>query len=146
MLTEWPVVELLLLAIWIAISIGFWRGRPSEGGNEPDANERQLGATVIISQMTGILTASSIIIAGTAAFAAILGTQPPANTAAHLRWAAAHAVAALVVAIWVMSALPTRVPTKNVLRSKWVAIFCAVSLFFALVAGVRFVLGIWSFV
>ncbi|WP_048646594.1 hypothetical protein [Nitratireductor soli] len=141
-----PIIEFVLFIAWWFVTAAQWRGLPVEGPDELSLDERQLGATVIISEMTGILTACSIIITGIAAFAAILGSQPPAETAPHLGWAALYAVVALFLALWVMSALPARVTRKNVLRSKSVATICAIALYLSLIAGVRFVFGIWSFV
>ncbi|PLT97191.1 hypothetical protein BMJ29_04460 [Sinorhizobium medicae] len=140
---NWPLVEFAIAIIWFCSLGGAWKGQPKEGGAVSDPGERELGATVILSELNGILTGCSIIIAGIGAFVAIV-QQPNCIdpiTASHLGWAAIYAGLALVSSLYTMATLPTRVASRNVLHSKGVAFMCAAALLSALLAAGRFMVG-----
>ena len=139
---NWPLLEAVASIIWFQAMGSAWRQQPAEGPPVTDSAERELGATVILSELNGILTGCSIIIAGIGAFVAIM--QPSSInpiTASHLGWASIYAGLALGLSLYTMATLPTRVTSRNVLRSKGVALMCATALFFALLAAIRFMFG-----
>lgn len=141
LLVAYPIAELVLLLIAITSVASHWRGLPAEKA-EDSVNERQLAASVITAQLSGIITASSIIIVGVGGFAALLSGRLAGNLAAHIMWAAIFAVAGMAVALYSMATLPPRVEKHNVAYSKGVAILSATALFLALLAGVRLILAI----
>jgi uncharacterized membrane protein len=123
-----------LISVWLP-----WRGR----GTVPkdDVAERALGSSIILAQLNGIVTGTSIIIVGIGAFA-VLVKQANGVQIYDAFYAALWAVVALGIALYTMSTLPTRALSRNFVRDKWVSIFCAMSLFFSLAAGVRFLLAV----
>jgi hypothetical protein len=137
---QYPIVDLLVAALWIGHVVYLWRGIASQ--TEKDVAERELGAMVIGSQLNGVVTGSSIIIAGIGAFAALSDELvPPYNW--HAAYAAMWAVLSLGAALYTMGTLPTRTKTENFVQSRGVAIACTIALFFCLAAGVRFFLAVW---
>jgi hypothetical protein len=110
--------------------------------DSPD--ERSLGATVIMGQLNAVITGVSIVLAGIGAFIALGKTQivDPANF--HLLYATVWAVVALGTALLTHGMLPVRTPDTNFVKDKSVAVLSSASLFFALAAGVRFVLAVRS--
>lgn len=137
-LTTWPIIEVIVGVFWFGSVLSSWSAIPN--ADKEDVAERSLGATVILAQLGGIVTGTSIIIAGLGAFVA-LATDVP-GVAGHLRLAAVFAVLALAVALYTLAALPTRTPSINFVRSKPLALLCAMSLYFVLVAAIRFGLAV----
>ncbi|WP_442579599.1 hypothetical protein ACSBOB_29600 [Mesorhizobium sp. ASY16-5R] len=138
-LARWPIVETAVAFVWLGSVWYAWRGVPTP--TVPDAaEERNLGATVILAQLNGVITGCSIIIAGVGAFIA-LNTSGLGAAAPHVEWASIWAVLALGAALYALATLPTRTPTINFVRSKEVAILSATALLFALYAGARFMLA-----
>lgn len=134
-----PVIDLALAFAWL-ISVWLpWRGIQKQPPD--DVAERALGATVILGQLNGIVTGTSIIIVGVGAFAVLVKDVNGAQAYDAL-YAALWAVIALGIALYTMSTLPTRAGSENFVKAKGVAIFSAMSLFFSLAAGVRFLLAV----
>ncbi|HWK68598.1 MAG TPA: hypothetical protein VNS34_27045 [Rhizobiaceae bacterium] len=135
---SWPLIEAFLLAFWLKSILAAWRNADST--KEDDVEERHLGADVILAQLNGVITGSSIIVAGIGAFLAISeGVSPPASW--NFRWAACYSILGMALAMYTLGTLPSRAPTQNFVRSKAVAVLCSIALFFALVGGGRFAMG-----
>lgn len=94
-----------------------------------------------MAQLNGIVTGTTIIIIGVGAFAALVKDVNGAQ-AYDAFYAAMWAVIALGIALYTLSTLPTRASSENFVKAKWVAVFSAMSLFFSLAAGVRFLLAV----
>ncbi|MER8793981.1 hypothetical protein NKH75_07200 [Mesorhizobium sp. M0984] len=138
-----PVLDIGVLLIWLLWLNWHWIGYKIDGTKE-DAEERALGAAVIMGQLSSIITGSSVILAGIGAFVA-LATAPIAESAKyHVFYAACWAVAALVVAIYTMGILPAHALKTNFVRLRGIAFLCSMSLFCCLAAGVRFLLAVWG--
>jgi hypothetical protein len=139
-LTRIPIIDLALALAW-GISVWMpWRG-PQSGVNTDDVEERTLGAQVILAQLNGLVTGTTIIIIGVGAFAVLVKDVNGAQ-AYDAFYAAMWAVIALGIALYTLSTLPTRASSENFVKAKWVAIFSAMSLFFSLASGVRFLLAV----
>jgi hypothetical protein len=143
LLVNWPFIDLILAAVWIFLVWLPWRHDSASKVIEDKTDERLLGATVILAQLNGIITGTSIIIVGIGAFA-VLVKEHSGPQSYHTLYAAIWAVVALGTALYTMSTLPTRAPTQNFVRAKWVAILTAMALFFSLAAGVRFLFAVSS--
>ena len=142
MLVRFPIIDLALAVTWL-ISVWLpWRGVRRRAPPDEVA-ERALGASIILAQLNGIVTGTSIIIVGIGAFA-VLVKQANSTQSYHATYAAMWAVTALGIALYTMSTLPTRAPSENLIRAKGIAVFCAMSLFFSLAAGVRFLLAVYG--
>jgi hypothetical protein len=145
MIVSWlsflPIIDLLAAAYWFRTVMKEWKDVDPRL-EEKDVNERSLGATVIMGQLNAVITGSSIIIAGIAAFVALgkTGIVYPQNF--HLFYASVWAVFALVLAQYAMGTLPTRTRKQNFVSSSGVALLCAMALFFSLFAGIRLLFGI----
>ncbi|MCZ8546311.1 hypothetical protein OOJ09_19150 [Mesorhizobium qingshengii] len=134
----WPVLEAIALIIWLRSLLAAWQNMGSTASDCLD--ERQLGAEVILAQLNGVITGSSIIVAGVGAFVAInKGVLPPASR--HFELAAIFSIVGMGLAMYTLGTLPSRTPSENFVRSKPVAILCSTALFFALVGGIRFACG-----
>ena len=138
--THWPIIEAAVGAFWIGSVLWAWSFTVSPPLDEP-IQERGLGATVILGQLNGIVTGTSIIIAGLGAFVA-LSSGDRATVAPHIKLAFVFSVLALFLALYTMATLPTRTPRINFVRSKEVAVLCATSLYLVLVAAIRFATGV----
>ncbi|BAV51274.1 Putative uncharacterized protein [Mesorhizobium loti] len=136
-----PVPDIGLLIVWLLWLNWHWIGYKLNE-TEEDAEERSLGATVIMGQLGSIITGSSVILAGIGAFVALAKT-PIAETAKyHVFYAAFWAVLALAASIYTMGILPAHAPKTNFVRLRGIAFLSSMSLFFCLAAGVRFLLAV----
>jgi hypothetical protein len=142
-LAVWPAVEIIGGIFWVGSVLAAWRSQPRPPTNET-VEERELGATVILGQLNGIVTGTSIIIAGLGAFVA-LSSGDRALVTPHVRYAAIYSALALFVALYTMSTLPTRAPRINFVRDRAVAVLCASALYLVLVAAARFAVGMWVY-
>jgi hypothetical protein len=142
-ITVWPVIEALLGIFWVGSVLWAWRGQISPPLDEK-VDERTLGATVILGQLNGIITGTSIIMAGLAAFIA-LSFGERTTVAPHIKLTAIYAVLALSLALYTMAILPTRTLRVNFVRSKDVALFCSTALYLVLIAAVRFGVGVYLY-
>lgn len=143
LITTWPIIEGLLGFFWLGSVVWAWRAQISPPLDE-DVDERALGATVILGQLNGIVTGTSIIMAGLAAFIA-LSSGDRTCVAPHIRLTAIFAVLALSLALYTMAILPTRTLRVNFVRSRDVAIFCSTALYLVLIATARFGIGIYLY-
>ena len=142
-LTRSPIIDLALALAW-GISVWMpWRGIQSRVSTD-DVGERTLGAQVILAQLNEIVTGTTIIIIGVGAFAVLVKDVNRAQADAHISYAVTWAVVALGIALYTMSTLATRTSSENFVKAKWVAIFSAMSLFFCLAAGVRFLFAVYA--
>lgn len=139
-----PTIDLIVAALWLMSVAAAWWNYPKRKEKDEVA-ERALGAAIIGGQLNGVITGSSIIMAGIVAFVALGSAKliPPGSF--HIFWAAVWAVTALGFALYTLSILPSRAPTENVVRSSGVATLSAMALFFSMAAGVRFVLAVSAF-
>ena len=136
-LVRFPVVEVILGAFWLGSVFSAWAGAPTVQQTD-DVAERTLGATVVMGQLSAVITGSSIILAGVGAFAALSSHDSHLPQPWHLWWAVVWAVLALCNAAYTMATLPTRTLRRNFVRDRGVAICCATALFFCLASGARF--------
>ncbi|AZN97183.1 hypothetical protein EJ066_07710 [Mesorhizobium sp. M9A.F.Ca.ET.002.03.1.2] len=132
-----------IAAIWLLISLNYWVGYKLENKLEaPD--ERALGASVIMGQLSSVITGSSVILAGIGAFVALENRPIDGPEKYHILYAAVWAVVALGLAIFTMGILPPHAPKTNFVRLRSIGILCSISLFFCLAAGVRFLFAVAS--
>ena len=137
-----PIIDLALALAW-GISVWLPRRGTSRGGNTDTVEERTLGAQVILAQLNGIVTGTTIIIIGVGALAVLVNKKDVNGAQAYdAFYAAMWAVIALGISLYTLSTLPTRASSENFVKAKWVAIFSAMSLFFSLASGVRFLLAV----
>jgi hypothetical protein len=147
-LSHWPLIDVPLGLWWIWSTAKTWKDSTKppkskeKGFDINSAEERGLGATVILGQLNAVITGVSIILAGIGAFIALGKTeiQDPANY--HLLFATCWAVIAMAAALYTHGTLPHRTPDSNFVNVKSVAILCSAALFFSLAAGVRFVFAV----
>lgn len=137
-----PVLDLTIGAVVVYLTHLFWSGSGVQGTGE-GVDERQLAATVILGQLSGIITASTVVLAGIGAMAALGATGLPAAARAHLFWAATWILLSLVAALWAMGTLPPQVNRVNVAKSHITALFTFGAFYLFIVACVRLGLGIW---
>lgn len=142
-LLAFPWIDVALLLLWVGSTYRSWRGY-TEGHIVDDVDERALGASVISSQLSAVITGVSVILAGVGAFVALESSPIQPEEARHLFLSALWCVCGLAVALYTMATLPTRTLKQNFVRSKPVAILCAMALFFSLAAGARFVTAVYS--
>ncbi|TIT82968.1 MAG: hypothetical protein E5V33_07750 [Mesorhizobium sp.] len=138
-----PVIDLSIATFFIYATHASWRSvRPFE--NEKDTDERTLGATVILAQLGAVITGSSIILAGIAAFVALAGATIGELDKFHILYAAVWAVFAMALSLFTMSTLPHRTPTQNFVKSHGVAVLCSAALYFCLASSARFLVAVGS--
>ena len=94
-----------------------------------------------MAQLNGIVTGTTIIIIGVGAFAVLVKDVNGAQ-AYDAFYAAMWAVIALGIALYTLIPLPTRASSENFVKAKGIAILSAMSLFFSLAAGVRFLFAV----
>src|SRR5215470_17437878 len=104
-----PVVEVVVVVILLRSLCHSWARVPTDQQSD-NVDERTLGATVIMGQLSAVITGSSIILAGIGAFAALKSGELHFPQSWHLFWAVTWAVLALAVAIYTMGILPARAP------------------------------------
>lgn len=148
MLMSWfsvlPIIDTLFAGFYLWTLMKAWENvKPSL--EKDDIDERSLGASVIMGQLNAVITGSSIIIAGIAAFVALGKSGIGSPQDYHLLYAAIWAVSALGLAQYTMGVLPHRTPKQSFVKSKDVAILSGMALFFSLLAGFRLLFGIGSF-
>lgn len=136
-----PIIDVALSAFWFWSIDVAWSHISPESADREEVDERSLGATVITTQLNGVITGASILIAGVAAFVALKGSLPE-FAAYDALWSAVWAVVALGIALYTLGILPARTPTENFVRSREVALFCGMALFFCLASGARFALAV----
>jgi hypothetical protein len=138
-----PYFDLGVGLIWLLISQLTWIGYvPKQESDHTD--ERALGASVIMGQLSAIITGSSVILAGIGAFVALETEDIVSPQNYHLTYAASWAVVSMGLALFTMGALPTNAPKHNFVRLRGIAILCSMGLFFTLAAGARFLFAVWS--
>ena len=114
-----PIVDLALALVW-GISVWVpWRGI-RRGVNTDTVEERTLGAQVILAQLNGIVTGTTIIIIGVGAFAVLVDKKDVNGAQAYdAFYAAMWAVIALGISLYTLSTLPTRASSENFVKAKW---------------------------
>lgn len=138
-----PLIDICAAVIWLLISLRTWIGYVAK--TEPECTgERALGASVILGQLSAVITGSSVILAGIGAFVALETEEITSPQNYHLAFAATWAVLSMGLALFTMSALPTNTPKTNFVRLRGIAILCSVALYFTLAAGARFLWAVWS--
>jgi hypothetical protein len=142
-LSALPIVDLVFAVVYFWSVHQAW-SEYTPSTKEIPVDERALGATVIMGQLSSVITGASIIIAGIAAFAALGQDAQSFPQKYHLFYAATWAVLGLSIALYTTGTLPTRAPNQNFVTSKGIAYLCSASLFFSLLAGVRLLFGIAS--
>jgi hypothetical protein len=142
-LAYYPVLDLGAAVFWgwaVRASWQGWSGTPTEKSTP----ERQLGATVILAELNGVIIGASVIMVGVGAFVAINTNELSSVDSGRVSflYAAIAAVIALGVALYTMAILPTRTRRDNLVKSSSVALLTAMALFFVLDAGTRFVIAV----
>jgi hypothetical protein len=142
-LVRFPVVEGVVAAILLLSLRSAWARAPTVQQHDC-VEERSLGATVIMGQLSAIITGSSIILTGIGAFVALKSDVLQLPLSQHLFYAVTWAVVALGIAIYTMGVLPPRTPRRNFVRDRTVAFCCSLALFFCLASAVRFLVAVWG--
>ena len=138
-----PVIDLAAATSFIYATHASWRSIPAFK-NEKDTDERSLGATVILAQLGAVITGSSIILAGIAAFVALAGTTIGDLDKFYILYAAIWAVFAMAISLFTMATLPHLTPTQNFVKSHRVAVLCSAALYFCLASSARFLFAVGS--
>lgn len=140
-LANFPYWDVGAAVIWLLLVHCHWISYVSPTGTE-SVEERALGASFISSQLSAVITGSSVILAGLGAFIAIKDQSMDSSLKYSLFLSALWAVIALAIALYAFGVLPHHAPKTNVVRVREVAVLCSAALFFSLAAGFRFVWGV----
>src|SRR5439155_9863517 len=127
--------------VFLWISHHFWSS--AQPSVREGRDERQLSATVILGQITGTITAATVVLAGIGVVATLGATQLPPPARTHLLWAALWILLSLIVAVWALGLLPSRVPNENLARSRETAMVVLTSLYLFVVSACRLGLALW---
>ncbi|TIT76585.1 MAG: hypothetical protein E5W57_18470 [Mesorhizobium sp.] len=138
-----PVIDLSIATYFVYSTHAAWRSAPPFE-NEEKTDERSLGAMVILAQLGAVITGSSIILAGIAAFVALAGAAIGEFEKFYILYAAIWAVFAMAISLFTMSTLPHRTTTQNFVKSHGVAILCSAALYFCLASSARFLFAVGS--
>ena len=132
-----PVIELVAAVSALVLYLVIWRRDPSK---EEPLGERELGANVIIGQLTGVITAGAVIFGLLGAFTVLALDKPITSDAikTHLYYAILWSSLSLVVAVYNLGVVPSYVTKYNVVRKKSISIVAMLSLTFFLFSVVRF--------
>lgn len=141
MSSDLPGLDIGIAAIWLLISCWHWIGYKASNVAE-STEERALGASVILGQLSAVITGSSVILAGIGAFVALSDNHGDAVSKNHIFYAALWAVVALGLAIFTIGILPAHAAKTNFIRLRGIALLCSMSLFFCLAAAARFLLAV----
>lgn len=138
----YPIVELVLLLGWGLAIRSPWKQWVGDA-SELKVEERALSATVILSELNAIITASSVLIAGIATFVALIANSNAFSVVSEVKisifYAAVWALFGLLMPLYTMATLPTRTPKENFVKSYPVALLAGGALVFPFLAGGRFV-------
>ena len=129
--------------IWLVTFQVWQQAKPSEF--ERDVQQRTLGAQATFSQLTGTITASTIVLGTIGAVSAIGADKIPPATAWHFVWATVAAVFALVCGVWCLAIVPAQIRTRDVSCVRSIALFSVSALSLFVIAAVRLALGFWHF-
>lgn len=140
-LIAYPIIDGFAGILWYSFTARAWENIPANLPRDC-VQERQLGASVIHAQLNSIVTGCSIILAGNGAFIALALNNIKVTAKFHILFAIIEAAISLSLALYAFSILPSRSVAENFVRSKQIALFCSMALFFLLAAAFRFCLGI----
>lgn len=138
---NFPYWDLGAAIVWLLVLNLHWLTYVPPTTIEP-VEERALGAGFISSQLSAVITGSSVILAGLGAFIALKNGEMNFSLRYSLFISALWAVLALGIALYAFGVLPHHSPKTNVVRVKGVAMLCSAALFFSLAAGFRFLWGV----
>lgn len=140
-LQNFPYWDVGVGIIWLLVLNLHWLSYVPPTGLEA-VDERALGASFISSQLSAVITGTSVILAGVGAFIALKNGAMSFDLRYSLFLAALWAVLALAISLYAFGVLPHHAPNTNVVRVKGVAVLCSAALYFGLAAGFRFVWGV----
>lgn len=140
---RWPIAE-ILLGLVIAVGHWLWWRQKSVTGLECRIEERQLGANVIIGQLTGLILATTVTFGLLGAFTALISDTGSWSVRANAWSAAVMAFSSLAVALWVLAMIPSYVERYNVARIPEIATGAVLALYCFLMAIWRFGAALWS--
>ena len=141
-LRQWPVIDLLCWLCFMLLTASAWiENNPSSV--EKDPQERSLGASTVLNQLIGTITASAIILGAIGAISAIGADKLSPAARVHFLMAGGATLFSLFSAVWALGSAPALVRSHNLAASRVVALKTAASLFFFLIAAVRLGFGLW---
>ncbi len=139
-----PVIDAgFIVVTWLAMLSWWRRARPQ--AEESRAEVREAGARAVTNQINALLTAASIILAGSGSVLAIgLGKDFPAAALEHLIIAAAAALVSIILGVYTLGYIPSVLQALNVTRKLPVMIACFVQMNLIIVSAARFLGGLWQ--
>lgn len=140
LILNFPIIEVGVIIFLTVALRDAWKGIRAEDYNDTD-EQKSLGLSVTTASLGGIITGSSVIMTGIAAF---LSMSNPLGVGVkiHTKFAFIYAFLALAIVVYTYGVLPARVLGINLIRSKEIAFICAYALFFVLMAAFRFMFAV----
>lgn len=138
-----PVVDLVVGLAIVWFTDRMW-AESRLSPEEASADERALGATAILGQLNGTITAATILGAAIGTIGALGLSEVKEAGKDHLRLAFLWSLLSLSVAVWALGTVPSMVPKHNVAKSRTTALLAISALYLFLASGVRFGLMLWG--
>jgi hypothetical protein len=138
-----PVLDVLIVVATGFAMFCWWKRNGVSPDETPEA--RDAGATAVTNQINALLTAASIVLAGSGSVLAIgLGKEFPRSALEHLIVAAGGALLSIVAGVYTLGYIPSVIHVFNVARKRAVMVTCFVQMNLVIVATVRFLLSLWQ--
>jgi len=143
-LRKYPLVDGICLFIVFFWMRKKWR-KAKHTPEEQDPVKRQAGAKVITNQITGTLTASSIILAIAGAVLAIGFKNLPSQTLDHLLYTAFWTLPSIIFGVYTLGYIssPSVIHVMDVTKKPAVQLACFMQLNMIIVSVARFLLALW---
>jgi uncharacterized membrane protein len=140
-----PILDVLFVGgLWV-VMFCWWRHPRTASAEEGQTDIRQAAAAAITNQITGLLTAASIVLAGSGAVLAIgFGKAFPSPALDHLFWSAFEALFSIVIGLYTLGYIPSVIHRFDITRKPAVMIACFVQFILVVVSVARFFLALWQ--
>lgn len=140
----YPILDIVLIIFVVGSTANAWRQATGIVEGEPQVEERSLGSMIILSQLRGVITGSSIVIVGLTGAATLLPKeeliQSPVSGSVFI--GAIFAITSLACALYTMATMSSKTRTQNPVMISSIAIMSSLSLVLCFVAASRLVIVI----
>lgn len=142
LLRDWPIIEVVFVFIIAAMYLSAWRRATISV--EDDREKRQLGATVVMSQLNTTVIAGTVALGLLGALAAVVVGRSSEALNAHVFYAALWALLSILLALWGLGVITSLVAQYDVSQHRSTALPAVLSLAFFAAAVGRLGLSLWT--
>jgi hypothetical protein len=140
---HYPIIE---TAVVVGVGIFYFKVWGQVDSREGDTAKRTLGATVVIGQLNGMITASSLTLALIGAINVALLGSANLSVKTNAFWAMIFVFLSIVFSLLTYASMTTYIREYNVALTRHIVILTAISLLVFAIGLMRLIFAVWGYV